>query len=133
MQYLYLSLYKKSWCTETDFSCFLFRAYCLYLCEITSYIDEHCTEDLTLESVADRAGFSKYHFSRLFKQFSGQTFYQYVSKKRIEQAELLLAREDMSITDVASASGFESLSAFIRMFKLIKGMTPTQYRKMRYA
>ena len=82
--------------------------------------------------MADLSGFSKFHFSRLFKQFSGQTFYQYVSKKRIEQAELLLAREEMSITDVASASGFESLSAFIRMFKLIKGMTPTQYRKMRY-
>ena len=44
-------------------------------------------------------------------------FYQYVSKKRIEQAELLLAREDMSITDVASASGFESLSAFIRILR----------------
>ena len=100
---------------------------------ICDFIAANCTEDLTLDKMADLSGFSKFHFSRLFKQFSGQTFYQYVSKKRIEQAELLLAREDMSITDVASASGFESLSAFIRMFKLIKGMTPTKYRKMRYA
>ncbi|MBR6391459.1 MAG: AraC family transcriptional regulator [Lachnospiraceae bacterium] len=100
---------------------------------ICDYIANNCTEELSLDQMADLSGFSKFHFSRLFKQFSGQTFYQYVSHKRIEHAELLLAREDLSITDVATASGFESLSAFIRMFKQIKGMTPTQYRKMRYA
>lgn len=100
---------------------------------ICDYIANNCTEDLSLDKMADLSGFSKFHFSRLFKQFSGQTFYQYVSHKRIERAELLLAREDLSITDVASLSGFESLSAFIRMFKQIKGMTPTQYRKLRFA
>ncbi|MCR5595644.1 MAG: AraC family transcriptional regulator [Lachnospiraceae bacterium] len=99
---------------------------------ICDYISDNCTEELSLDRMADLSGFSKFHFSRLFKQFSGQTFYQYVSHKRIEKAELLLAREDLTITDVATASGFESLSAFIRMFKQIKGMTPTQYRKMRY-
>ena len=97
---------------------------------ICDYISTHCAEELTLELMAEKAGFSKYHFSRLFKQFSGQTFYQYLSKKRIEHAEMLLISHEYSITDVASESGFESLSSFIRMFKLQKNMTPTQFRKM---
>jgi len=97
---------------------------------ICDFISDHCTENLSLEEISEKAGFSKYHFSRLFKQFSGQTFYQYVSQKRIEHAQTLLSSRDMSITDVALESGFDSQSAFIRMFKLHKGMTPTQYRKM---
>jgi len=97
---------------------------------ICDYISTHCSEDLTLEQMAEKAGFSKYHFSRLFKQFSGQTFYQYLSQKRIEHAEILLISNEYSITDVANDSGFESLSSFIRMFKLQKNMTPTQFRKM---
>lgn len=97
---------------------------------ICDYISSNCTEELSLDQLADMSGFSKFHFCRLFKQFSGQTFYQYVSHKRIEHAEILLARKDLSITDVANSSGFESMSAFIRMFKQIKGMTPTQFRRM---
>lgn len=98
--------------------------------DITSYIDEHCTEDLTLESVADRAGFSKYHFSRLFKQFTNISFYKYLNQKRIETAERLLAGPEMSITEVSLSSGFSSMSSFIRMFKLVKGCTPTEYRSL---
>ena len=46
----------------------------MYICE---YITEHCTEDLSLDDVAALAGFSKYHFSRLFKQFTGASFYKF--------------------------------------------------------
>ncbi len=97
---------------------------------ICDYISVNCTENLSLDDMADLSGFSKFHFSRLFKQFSGQTFYQYLSRKRIEHAELLLAKQELTVTDVASDSGFESQSAFIRMFKQVKGMTPTQFRRM---
>ncbi len=99
----------------------------LFIC---NYIDEHCTEDLSLDSIAQIAGFSKYHFTRLFKQFSNMTFYKYLNQKRIAHAQLLLADPEMSITEAALNSGFSSLSAFIRMFKLIRQCTPTQYRNM---
>lgn len=95
---------------------------------VCNYIHEHCTEDLCLDDVADLAGFSKYHFSRLFKNFTGLSFYKYLNKKRIEQAEKLLVDPALSITEVALQSGFSSLSAFIRMFKLIKDCTPTEFR-----
>ncbi len=97
---------------------------------ISRYIQEHCTEDLTLDEAAALAGFSKYHFTRLFKSFTGNSFYKYLNRKRIEQAEKLLVDPEISITEVALQSGFSSLSAFIRMFKIVKGCTPTEFRNL---
>ncbi len=97
---------------------------------ICHYIGEHCTEDLTLDEIANLAGFSKYHFTRLFKQFTNTTFYKYLNQKRISHAELLLTNPSISVTEVALQSGFSSLSAFIRMFKQIKLCTPTEFRNM---
>lgn len=97
---------------------------------ICNYINEHCTEDLNLDKIAKLAGFSKYHFTRLFKQITTTTFYKYLNLKRIEHAQKLLANPGISVTEVALNSGFSSLSAFIRMFKLINHCTPTEYRNM---
>lgn len=97
---------------------------------ICDYISAHCCEDLTLEQVADLSGFSKFYFSRLFKQFTNVTFYRYVNQKRIALAEERLTDPSKTITDVAISCGFPSLSSFIRMFKIIKGCTPTDFRTM---
>jgi AraC-like DNA-binding protein len=97
---------------------------------ICSYISSHCTEDLSLEEVASLVGFSKYHFARLFKQFANISFYKYVNKKRIATAETLLINPHITITEVALRSGFSSPSAFIRMFKIVKSCTPTEFRRM---
>lgn len=99
----------------------------LYIC---NYINEHFTENLTLEQVADLAGFSKYHFTRLFRQYADTSFYKYLNQKRIDYAKSLLLDPDLSVIEVALASGFSSLSAFLRMFKLINHCTPTEYRNM---
>lgn len=101
----------------------------MFICQ---YISEHCTEDLTLDAVADLAGFSKYHFSRLFKQFTNISFYKFLNQKRIALAEKQLADINNSITDVAINSGFSSMSSFIRMFKQIKNCTPTEFRNMHH-
>ncbi len=95
---------------------------------ICNYINEHCSEDLTLDHVANLSGFSKYHFSRLFKQFTNISFYKYLNIKRIETAEKLLIDKKLTITEAALQCGFSSLSAFIRMFKIIKGCTPTEFK-----
>ncbi len=97
---------------------------------VCNYITEHCTEDLDLETVAARTGYSKYHFSRLFKQFTNVNFYKFLNQKRVENAARLLVNPQIPVTEVSLASGFSSLSSFIRMFKLIKGCTPSEYRSM---
>ncbi|SFN85249.1 AraC-type DNA-binding protein [Pseudobutyrivibrio sp. JW11] len=98
--------------------------------EICDYIDAHCSEDLKLDDVADMSGFSKFYFERLFKQFTGTSFYKYVNQKRIAKASELLIEPGNSVTDVALNCGFMSISSFIRMFKLQKGCTPTEFKSM---
>ena len=97
---------------------------------ICNYLNQHCTEDLSLEEVADMAGFSKYHFSRLFKEFAGMPFYKYLNTRRIAYSEKLLLDPDINVTEVAIRSGFNSISAFMRMFKIVRNCTPTQFRNL---
>ncbi len=98
--------------------------------EICDYISAHCAEDLKLDDVADMSGFSKFYFERLFKQFTGTSFYKYVNQKRIAKAQELLIEPGNSVTDVALNCGFMSISSFIRMFKLHKGCTPTEFKSL---
>ncbi|MCR5684801.1 MAG: AraC family transcriptional regulator [Lachnospiraceae bacterium] len=95
---------------------------------VCGYINEHCTEDITVEELAALAGFSKFHFARLFKQFTNSSYYEYLTHKRIEHAEAMLITPDISITEVAMQSGFNSLSTFNRVFKSVKGCTPSEYK-----
>lgn len=95
---------------------------------IMDYIDTHYMDDLNLEQIAYDTGFSKYHFSRLFKQYTGYTFCDYLCKRRIKVSESLLAQPDLSITDVALMAGFQSISTFNRIFKSQKNCTPSSFR-----
>lgn len=97
---------------------------------VTNYINDHYLEDLTLDEIASLAGFSKYHFTRLFRQYAGTSFYRYLNQKRISHAKDLLLDPALSVTDVALESGFTSISAFLRMFRLSTGCTPTEFRKL---
>lgn len=96
--------------------------------ELMDYIDHHYMEDLNLDSIASETGFSKFHFSRLFKQYTNFTFCDYLTYRRIKVAESLLSEPDLSITEVALQSGFPSISTFNRIFKQEKNCTPSEYR-----
>ncbi|MBR6452104.1 MAG: helix-turn-helix transcriptional regulator [Lachnospiraceae bacterium] len=97
---------------------------------VCDYINAHCTEELSLDEIAGMTGFSKFHFSRLFKEFTGTSFYKYLNVRRISHAERLLLDPQLNVTDAAVLSGFNSISAFMRMFKIIKGCTPTEFRNL---
>lgn len=97
---------------------------------VCNYITEHCTESITVDELASLAGFSKFHFARLFKQFTNTSCYDYIIQKRIAYAEKLLIEPDLSITEVSMRSGFNSLSTFNRIFKSAKNCTPSEYKKL---
>ena len=94
------------------------------------YIDKHYTDDISLQSIAEMTGYSKFYFTRLFKKYANTTFFDYLCYKRIKAAEQLLINPSLSITDVAIMSGFPSISTFNRMFKQRKNCTPTEYRAL---
>ena len=93
-----------------------------------TYIDEHYMDDISLEDVANFAGFSKYYFSRVFKQFSNLSFSEYLTQKRLKTAAYLLVSSGKSIREIAVASGFGSVATFNRVFRKYKHCTPTQFR-----
>lgn len=100
------------------------------LSDVCAYISEHFTEELTLDHVAEYAGFSKYHFERIFTEYNGVTFYRYLQQMRINYAQLLLSNHDLTITDIAGQTGFTSCTAFTRAFKKNTGYPPSQYRML---
>ncbi|MBR4224187.1 MAG: helix-turn-helix domain-containing protein [Oscillospiraceae bacterium] len=97
---------------------------------VLRYIDQNYMNDITLEELSSVAGYSTYHFSRLFKKYSNTTFINFLNRRRVRAAEMMLIEGDMSITDVAMQSGFSSLTTFNRVFKLINGYTPSEYKKL---
>jgi AraC-like DNA-binding protein len=96
--------------------------------KVCNYINDHCTEDIKIDDIASIAGFSKYHFARLFKQVMNISCYEYLINRRIIYAEKLLIQPDLSIMQVAMKSGFSSLATFNRVFKAKNHCTPKDYK-----
>lgn len=98
--------------------------------ESIRYMEERLEEDITLEQIAAHAGFSPYHFHRLFRREIGMNVADYVRSRRLCMASRLLLYSDMPIIDLAFHCYFESQEAFTRAFKKTYGMPPGRYRKM---
>lgn len=96
--------------------------------ELLQYIELNFSEPITLDSISSHVGFSKYHFIRLFKEYTGTTFYDYLTTKRIQHAKELL-KSTLGITDIAFSCGFNNQTSFCRSFKKEVGMTPSEYRQ----
>ena len=92
------------------------------------HLNKNYMDDMTLDTLAAYAGFSRYTLSRMFRQHTGMTFTQYLSQRRVEMAMELLSATRMPVTQVALQCGFNSIATFNRVFRDVKGCTPTQYR-----
>ncbi len=99
------------------------------MAEACLYISQNCTQPLTLEDVAQHIGVSKYHFSRIFNKYTNMTFIDFLTTERIKRTESLILNPNARITDIAFESGFSSVSSFNRVFKKIKGITPSEFRE----
>ena len=101
--------------------------------EIITYINEHFTEDISVEELAKKAGLSQYHFIRTFKKETGFTPHEYIVNTRIFTAKYLLKNSRLSVKDVCFATGFSCESVFCGAFKRHLGLTPVQYRNLKEA
>ncbi len=95
---------------------------------VMTYISEHYMDDISLEDAAGFAGFSKYYFSRVFKEYSGSSFSSYLMTRRLNAASNLLIRTNQPIREIAHNSGFGSVATFNRIFHDQKKCTPSQFR-----
>ena len=94
-----------------------------------AFIRKHLDSHLDIESLADKACMSKDHFIRVFKKETGETPNVYITKLKLEKAELVLATSALSIKGVAQMLGYNDYSYFNRVFKQNIGVTPQQYRE----
>ena len=98
---------------------------------IMKYIQEHYTEDLSLEFLAQHYHMSSTYLSKYLKKHIGLSFKEYVTQLRIDRAkELLVKNPDMSIEQIGKSLGLFSPSAFTKMFKKSMGISPREYRAL---
>lgn len=98
--------------------------------EIIGWIEDRLDDDLSLEAIAERAGYSPYYFSRLFLAHTRRTIMEYVRGRRLVRgARRLLADPGLRLIDLAFDCGFDSQEAFTRAFKRMFGTTPTRFRE----
>lgn len=98
--------------------------------KVQDYIENHIGESLSIEELSNAAGFSKYHFSRIFQGILHEPLAHYVNRIRMEQSLFLLAhRSDKNMTDIAYELGFSDSAVFSRAFKNCYSVSPREYRK----
>lgn len=97
--------------------------------ETLDFIGENLSNEISLEQAADFAGFSKSHFSKIFKEETGFTFGAYLQLQRLVKARRMLEKTRDSVIEIADECGFMSSGYFSTVFKNYFGMTPLEYRK----
>ncbi|MCC8065687.1 MAG: helix-turn-helix domain-containing protein [Clostridiales bacterium] len=99
-----------------------------YISRTKQYVTSHFREDISLNGCAQTVGISPYYLSHIFKERTGQTFVEYLSMVRIEEAKLLSEKNEMTTKDIAEQCGYSNITYFCKVFKRLTGMTIGEYR-----
>jgi two-component system response regulator YesN len=93
------------------------------------YIGQNYKEDISMEQVAEYVNLSPHYFSKLFRQQAGETFIDYLTRLRINEAKRLIAAEEMSLKGICYEVGYKDPNYFSRVFKKTAGITPSEFRQ----
>lgn len=96
--------------------------------QIKDFIDENYTSSITLEAITERLKINRFYLIHVFKQFSGYPPKQYIIRRRVGEAQSLLLNTDLGIAEIAEKVGYASVNNFHRVFKMVVGIPPTQYK-----
>lgn len=97
--------------------------------QVVTYIQEHYSEKIYIQQLADEVNMNSQYFCRFFKSMTGKTPTDYINHHRIEKAIHLLSTTDQKIIDISLSVGFDNFSYFIKTFKNYKHCTPSEYRR----
>ena len=96
---------------------------------MTALLETHLAETLPLARLAQADGYSPYHLSRLFKQTTGSSLTQYLTRLRMTHARCLLRETAKSIIEIGLEVGYTNPSHFAHVFQRQEGVTPSAYRR----
>ena len=99
------------------------------LSAIKTYLDEHYTEKIMLDNLAEHFFINKFYMTKIFKEKYGTTIVNYLIFKRITRAKQLLRFTDMTIDEIGVEVGMDSANYFSRAFHKVEGISPSEYRK----
>ena len=97
--------------------------------EAVKYMSGNYDKPITTRELADMAHLSESYFCQIFKEVTGKTAMEYLNSIRIDKAEKMLKKTEMTITEIAFCCGFEDANYFSRTYKKIKGTTPRSTRR----
>lgn len=100
----------------------------LNLSDVLKYIEENY-RTITLDDVCEKFNYSRGHIQRVFKQSTGFTFLEFVTRIKINRACKLLQNDSLTVQNIAEELGFNDDSSFYRSFKKQTGLSPSEYRK----
>ncbi len=98
------------------------------LAQVFRFVEEHYKSDCSLSALAQQTGYHSVYLSRFFRQCTGLTYTDYVTRSRINEAAYLLKNTHEKMIDIAFSCGFNSLRSFNRSFKAVMTQSPTDYR-----
>ncbi|EIC85256.1 helix-turn-helix domain-containing protein [Serratia sp. M24T3] len=98
--------------------------------ELLDWIEHNLDQSLTLDTIAAKSGYSKWHLQRLFKSFTGQTLGTYTRQRRLTMAATELRMTQNSVLRIADKYQFDSQQTFTRTFKKQFKTTPAVYRRL---
>ena len=97
--------------------------------DVIEYTLNHYQKNISLDTIAEVAAMTKNAFCKYFKRRTNKTYVRFLNEIRVENAcKLLLANEDLLISEIAFKSGFKNTSNFNKQFKLIKKRSPLKYK-----
>jgi AraC-like DNA-binding protein len=95
---------------------------------VRDYIEANLNENISIQTLAEAAGLSMFHFARAFKQSEGLTPHDYLVQCRVRRTQKLLVESDLPLSEIALAAGFSDQSHCARRFREYVGVTPSSYR-----
>jgi AraC-like DNA-binding protein len=96
--------------------------------QIKQYLDTNYMRNINLDDITAVLHFSKYYIAHVFKDCYDISINQYISQRRIGEAQCMLTDTDLSIEEISKIVGYENITHFYTMFKKIKGVTPNVFR-----
>ncbi|WP_323634560.1 helix-turn-helix domain-containing protein [Enterobacter hormaechei] len=100
-----------------------------FIHDLLDWIDNNLDSRLDIETVSRRAGYSKWHLQRIFKEYTGSPLAEYIRAQKLQKSVERLAQSDEPILNVAIALGFDSQQSFNRSFKRQYGQAPGAWRR----
>jgi AraC family transcriptional regulator len=105
------------------------NSYSKRLARVSKHIQAHLDDTIDLNTLAEIANLSPYHFHRVYHALNGETVANTVKRLRLSRAAADLTRTELSMEKIAERAGYSTVQAFTRTFKSEFGMPPAQYKK----